>query len=300
MPAAGHIVHMPSHVYMRVGRYADATDANRRAVAVDRAYLAAGAPDGVYPMMYVPHNVHFLWSSASMEGRSAEAIAAARELDGHLSPDVLRAMPMLEYYAPTSTLAFVRFGRWSDVLAAPEPAPEFAFLRGMWLHARGLALAATDRTAEAEAALAELERVAAAVPVERVVGDNQPAVVHLRLAAAVLGGEIAARRGRTDDALRALEEAARIEDRLPYTEPPPWYQPVRHRLGAVLLRAGRAGDAEAVYREDLRHNPDNGWALTGLVAALRAQGRRDEATAVDGRRLRAWARADVTLAGSVL
>jgi tetratricopeptide (TPR) repeat protein len=300
MPAAGHIVHMPSHIYMRIGRYADAADTNTRAIKVDDAYIAAQKPAGVYPMMYYPHNVHFFWSAASMEGRSAEAIEAARHLGEHLEPEMLRQMPMIEYFVPTLLFAYVRFGRWDDILAAPRPTDEFAYSLAMWQHARGLALAATGKPADAETSLAELRRLAATVPADRIVADNQPAGMHLELAEKVLAGEIAARRDRTDEAVRVLTDAVQLEDRLPYTEPPPWYQPVRHRLGALLLRAGRLADAEAVYREDLRRNPDNGWSLFGLHEVLRRSGKRDEAAKVATRQHRAWARADLRLAASVL
>ena len=298
MPAAGHIVHMPSHIYMRIGRYADAADTNRDAIKVDEAYITAHKPAGVYPMMYYPHNVHFFWSAASMEGRSADAIHAADQLAGHLEPEMLRAMPMIEYFSPTPLFARVRFGRWSQVLAAPAPPAEFPYSVAMWQYARGLALAATGKLVEAEAALSELRRAAALVPADRIVADNQPAAMHLALAEEILAAEIAERRGHTGEALRMLEDAVRDEDLLPYTEPPPWYQPVRHRLGALLLRSRRVAEADTVYREDLRRNPENGWALFGLGEALQRAGRTAEAAATDDRLHRAWARADVRLTAS--
>ena len=300
MPGAGHIVHMPSHIYMRIGRYADAADTNTKAIVVDEAYIASQKPAGVYPMMYYPHNVHFFWSAASMEGRSADAIAAARSLDEEVNPEMLRQMAMMEYFAPTLAFAYVRFGKWNDVLALPRPPDDLPYSLAMWHHARGLALAAIGKLPDAEASLAELRRLAALVPADRIVADNQPAVLHLEVAEKVLAGEIAARRRRTDEAIRLLHEGVAAEDRLPYTEPPPWYQPVRHRLGALLLRDGRAAEAEAVYREDLRRNPENGWALHGLGEALRRNGKRAEVAAVEERRHRAWARADVKLPASVL
>ncbi len=296
-PAAGHLVHMPAHVYMRVGRYGDAAEANRRAIAADERYIAAEQPQGVYPMMYYPHNVHFLWSAASMEGRSAEAIAAANKLTAQLSPDALREMPMLELFAPTPLFALARFGKWDAVLAAPAPGDEFQVASGMWHYTRGLALAATGKLDEAGREQEAVARLAAQVPADRIIGDNQPAQRHLELAAAELAGDIAARRGQTDEAVRRLEEAVRLEDRLPYTEPPAWWRPTRHVLGAVLLDAGRPADAEAVYREDLRRNPENGWALIGLARSL---GPRDagEAAATQARFAEAWANADVPITSS--
>ena len=295
MPDAGHIVHMPSHIYMRVGRYADAADTNTSAIKVDEAYIAAQKPAGVYAMMYYPHNVYFFWSAASMEGRSADAIKAATELGAQVEPEMLRAMPAMEYYAPTLLFAYVRFGRWKEILAAQRPSDDCPYSLAMWKHARGLALAATGKLDEAEQALAELRQAAARVPADRIIADNQPAGMHLALAERVLAADIAARRGPIDEAVRALEDAVRVEDRLPYTEPPPWYQPVRHRLGLIYLRAGRLAEAEATYREDLRRNPDNGWALFGLGQTLRRSGKTNDAAAIDERLHRAWARADVRL-----
>jgi len=298
VPGAGHLVHMPSHVYMRVGRYADAAAANRHAIAVDQQYLAVAKPDGVYPMMYYPHNIHFLWAAASMEGRSADALQAAQAVAAQLSPDMLRAMPMVEAFDVTPLYALARFGQWNELLQQAAPAEEFNFSLAIWHYARGLALAATqqyDAAAQEQAAVAAL---AAEMPADRIVGDNTPAQALLRLAAITLAGELAARRGATDDAVRDLEEAVRVQDSLPYSEPPPWYYPTRQSLGAVLLAAGRPKEAEAVYREDLTRNPENGWSLYGLEQSLRAQGAVPEATRVAARFHKAWAHADVTLAAS--
>jgi tetratricopeptide (TPR) repeat protein len=291
-PAAGHLVHMPAHVYMRVGRYADAAEANRRAITADERYIARQNGDGVYPQMYYPHNIHFLWSAASMEGRSAEAIAAASKLTAQITPDALRQMPMLELFAPTTLFALARFGRWNELLAVPAPGEEFQVYSGMWHYTRGLALAATGKVDEAGREQARVAKLAKAVAADRVIGDNQPAKRHLELAAVELAGEIAARRGRTDEAVKELQEAVRLEDQLPYTEPPAWWRPTRHVLGAVLLEGGRPVEAEAVYREDLRCNPENGWSLLGLSLSLRD---RDPAAAgsADARFRMAWARADM-------
>jgi predicted Zn-dependent protease len=178
------------------------------------------------------------------------------------------------------------------VLAVPAPGEEFQVYSGMWHYTRGLALAATGKLDEAAREQVRVAELAKAVPADRIIGDNQPAKRHLELAAAELAGEVAARRGRTDDAVKQLEEAVRLEDRLPYTEPPAWWRPVRQVLGAVLLEADRPEAAEPVYREDLRRNPENGWSLLGLARSLRD---RDPtaAGAVDARFRTAWARADV-------
>jgi len=248
--------------------------------------------------MYYPHNIHFLWSAASMQGRSRDAIGAARDVGGAVQPEMLRAMPTLEYFAPTLVFGLARFGRWEDVLKEPAPGAEFVYATGMWHYARGLALAGTDRPDEAAGELAEVEHAARDTPIERIVADNQPARRLLELAAAVLAGDIAARRGDGETALRELRRAVVLEDALPYTEPPSWYFPVRQWLGAALLAGGQADEAVAIYREDLRRNPDNGWSLFGLAKGLRARGDGRDAAATERRFRTAWARADVTLTAS--
>jgi tetratricopeptide (TPR) repeat protein len=288
---------MPSHIYMRVGRYADAAEANRRAIAADERYIEQTQAQGAYPMMYYPHNIHFLWSAASMEGRSAESIGTARKLVGNLSPEALREMPMLELFAPTQLFALARFGKWDELLAMPSPGEEFLVAAGMWHYTRGLALSATGKLDDAAREQEAVARLALAVPADRIIGDNQPAKQHLELAAAELAGDIAARRGKTDEAVRQLEEAVRLEDQLPYTEPPAWWRPTRHVLGAVLLESGRPADAEAVYREDLRRNPENGWALVGLARSLRDR-KPDEAATAQARFEKAWANADLPITAS--
>ena len=300
VPGAGHLVHMPSHIYMRTGRYAEAADANTRAVAVDEHYIAVAKPDGIYLMMYYPHNIDFLWSAASMEGRSAETIRAARHLEAVVGahPEMLRQMPDIEGLAVTARFALARFGRWQEILAEPPPPEDLPFATGMHHYARGLAFARTGRLDAAAAELAALRAVTDTTAADRPLMQVNKQKDVLALASALLAGELAAARGRTDEAVRELREAVRRQDELRYMEPPPWYYPVRQSLGAVLLSAGRVKAAETVYREDLRHNPENGWSLYGLARSLRAQQRNAEAAGVAERFRRAWTRADVQLAAS--
>ena len=298
MPGAGHMVHMPSHIYYRIGRYADAADVNVRAVAADRAYFARSQPSPIYRMMYYPHNLDFVWHAASLEGRGAECVRAAREFAAAAPAETVLEMPDMETAPAAPYFAMVRFGRWSEMLAEPAPPARMLYVTGAWRYGRGLALLATGRRAEAAGELAELQVVRRSVPADRTLAGFFKMSDMLGLAALVLAGEIAARDGDPTAAVTHLAEAVRMQDEHWFTEPPPWYFPVRQALGAALLQAGRAAEAEAVYREDLRRNPENGWSLFGLAQSLRAQGKSAEAGAEDARFRRAWTRADVTLTAS--
>ncbi|HKZ03869.1 MAG TPA: tetratricopeptide repeat protein [Methylomirabilota bacterium] len=298
LPGAGHLVHMPSHIYYRVGRYADATAVNVDAAAADRAYFARSEASPIYRMMYYPHNLDFIWLAASMEGRSAETVRAARDFAAAVPLEMVNEMSDMETAPAAPIVALARFGRWDDVLALPAPSEKLPYVRGVWHYARGLAQSAKGQREAAQTELAALTRLRDGVSAERTVAGFFKTREMLTLAAEVLAGELAARRGEMDAAIRHLAEAVRIQDGHWFTEPPPWYFPVRQALGAVLLQAGRHAEAEAAYREDLRRNPENGWSLYGLAQALRAQGRADEAAAVDARFQRAWARADVKLTAS--
>ncbi|HWO89660.1 MAG TPA: hypothetical protein VNL98_10980 [Gemmatimonadales bacterium] len=299
MPGAGHLVHMPAHIYFRVGRYADAVAANEHASHADSSYIEGQRPGGVYPMFYTPHNHHFRAAAAMMEGRYQAALAAARET-ARLAPlENVRAVPPLELYVPVPLYVMARFGRWSEILREPAPPAELLFTTGVWYYARALAYAATGHYDSARIAADSLVVIADDYPAEATIGLNSGRSL-LHIAMHALEGELAARAARNDEAIRHLQQAITIEDQLTYDEPPPWYYPVRHSLGAVLLTAGRAREAEAVYLEDLRRYPENGWSLVGLREALRVQGRSADAAAVDTRFRRAWARADTPISASRL
>jgi tetratricopeptide (TPR) repeat protein len=293
MPAAGHLVHMPSHIYMRTGRYAAASDANARAIEADRAYLAAVRPDGFYAMMYYPHNIQFLAVSSAFEGRRATALRAAREAAAVVSDSMVEAMPMLQSFRAMPLLVLVRFGAWDEVLAEPAPPQEQRYVTAIHRWARAIALARSGRAGAAVAEQARFDEARDRVPAELTLLGNNHATTVLEVASRVLAGEIAAAQGRVDEAVSALSEAAAAEDALAYGEPPDWPLPARHALGAVLLAANRAEEAERVYAEDLRHNPENGWALLGLAQSLRMEGQGARADAVIERLQRAFARADV-------
>lgn len=298
MPAAGHMVHMASHIYQRVGRYADAMKSNQLAITADEDYITQCRAQGLYPMAYYPHNIHFLWFAATYDVQSAAALEAAASIAAKIPDAVLAEMPLTAGFRVVPMWANVRFGRWDEILKTPAPPASNVFLTGAWHFARGMALVAKGQLAEAEQALAVLTPMMQDKALDAPLFSPNSGRAILGIAPAVLAGEIAAAKGQVDQAIAHLEHGVRLEDSLVYTEPAEWAFPVRHALGAVLLEAGRASEAETVFWEDLKRNRENGWALTGLVQALRAQKKDAQAAVVDARRAKALARADVTLTSS--
>jgi tetratricopeptide (TPR) repeat protein len=302
VPGSGHLLHMPAHIDMRTGRYAEAVAANERAIAADKRYIAQVDAQGAYRVGYVAHNRHFLWAAAAMDGRSAVALAAARDaFPSACGPGRSdRSTGILQHYYVLPYFALVRFGRWREILEDTLP-PDVSepYPRAVWHYARGTAYAKTGRLAEARREFDALARVAAdpALPAARVKNIN-PAEALVRIAMLTLSADIAAAEGRMDAAVAMLAEATAVEDGLAYDEPHLWLAPTRHALGAALLAAGRPADAERVYREDLRHYPENGWALGGLAEAERQQGRAEAARETERRLRIAWRNADVELRGS--
>lgn len=290
MPGVGHMVHMPAHIYIRVGRYNEAVESNVHAVHTDEVYIEGQKPQGVYPIGYYPHNLHFLSFAATLAGRSAQAIDAARALGTKTNLDVARVAPMVQSFVPFLHLTLVNFGRWDEVLRQPLPPADLKYASTMGHYARGVAFAATGKAADAAGELDAVTRAAAAAS-----PDDKPV---FEIAMHALMGEIAQRGGRLDEAAAHFKAAMAIEDGILYFEPPNWYYPIRHSLGAVLLQAGKPAEAEVVYQQDLKRFPDNGWALFGLLQALRAQGKTAEALAVDERFRTAWKDADVVLTAS--
>jgi tetratricopeptide (TPR) repeat protein len=297
MPAAGHIVHMPAHIYIRVGRYADAAEANVRAIAADEDYLAQCQAQGLYPVSYYPHNLHFLWAAATLEGRAEAAIDAARQVAAKVPHHHAGALAWTADFPVTPWLAYVRFGRWQEMLTEPRPPASEPYATGIWHYGRGLALVARRQPARAEAELAALDALLDHEAFRTTLKDL-PLRTNLQIAGRLVRGELAALAGRHDEAIRFVSEAVAIEDELPYSEPPLWHQPPRQVLGALLLEAGRAAEAETAYRADLARFRENGWSLFGLWQSLVAQQRTEEARVVRARFERAWARADVTLTAS--
>lgn len=301
-PAAGHLVHMPAHIYIRVGRYADAVVANERAIVADQAYLAQSGTEGLYRIGYVPHNVHFLWAAATLAGRSRTAIDAADRLQAAIDPAQLEVPGLdiiLQDYWVAPLLARVRFGDWDGVLAWPEMDDSMVYPRAVRHYARAVALARTGRVAEARLE-AESVRALAADPtmVSFKIWDVNPASVILAVAAGVAEAEVAVAAGQVERGIAILRQTLEVEESIIYQEPEAWHHPVRQILGDVLREAGRFTEAEEVYRDDLDKYLENGWSLWGLATVLDAQGREAEARLVWERFLVAFRDADIELTGS--
>lgn len=276
VPGSGHLLHMPSHIYLRVGRFDDAISANQRSIEADRRYLAQVDAQGAYRVGYVAHNHHFLWAAASMAGRQQLALEAARAAWPAACGPARRdpGTAIVQQYAVLPTFTLVRFGQWDTLLRGTLP-PDSAepYPRAIWHYARGTALARTGQLDVAQRELEQMERLAADPALATFKVKNLNPTAHLvRIAVLTLRADIALARGEPQAAVTLLREATRVEDALEYDEPHLWLAPTRHALGAALLASGRAGQAEQVYREDLAHYPNNGWSLNGLALALARQG----------------------------
>lgn len=295
-PAAGHLEHMPAHIMHRVGRYEESAEANRKGAAADIRYLATTKPLDYYPM-YFSHNYQFLAFSAAAAGRDAETIEAVKNSRASISDALLKTMPGADWYVAELYAAYVRFGQWDALLAESAPDPELPGLTGGYLYATAVALAATGRTAQAKERLAQLDKLIEALPADAPAGQVLLRDA-LRVGHHVAAARIASSEGRSEDALRSLREAVNQEDKLTYDEPAGWFFPARHVLGAALLRAGLAAEAERVYRESLARQPGDGWALFGLSQALQAQGKAAEARAADEEFRKAWQYATIQIKAS--
>lgn len=292
-PSAGHLVHMPAHIYIRTGDYAAAAKVNEDAAAADRAYIKATNVQGIYPMMYYSHNLHFLVESYGRAGQFKEAQVSAKQLADNVRPHV-KDMPMLEGFLPSETFVLLRFGRWDDVLQLPQPDASMVVTGAIRHYARGLALAAKGRVDEASKEQVAFAAASKGIPGETPFGLNSAESV-LKIAAHILDARIAQAKGEKGAAVEHLRKAVEAQDALNYDEPPGWYYPVRESLGAALLLNGDAAGAERVFREDLEINPRNGRSLFGLMESLKAQGKTDAARLVEREYQRAWQHADTRL-----
>ena len=301
MPGAGHLVHMPAHIYIRVGRYKDAARVNVDAVKADEDYIAQCYAQGLYPLGYYPHNIHFIWASATFLGDSHTALLAARKVAEKVPVGELAELPFLQDFASTPMQAYVRFGLWDEILTIPYPGDEYKHYRIIWHYARSIAFVRKQNLESARRELNALKKIAEDPELETLYATmTNPSSAILSVALAVVEGEVAAAEGKHEAAINFLKRAVTLEDQLIYSEPPPWHIPCRQNLGAVLLKAGKAKEAEDVYREELNVNRENGWSLLGLRESLKAQGRLEEAAQVDMRFDKAWEAADIEITASVL
>ncbi len=297
MPGAGHIVHMPAHIYMRLGRYHDAAERNAHAAHVDEDYLAKRKPNGDYADGYYTHNLRFLWASLLMEGRKTEALTVARQLTKTITEQEAQKDTWKEFYLPAPLWSTIRFGQWDVLLRELPPPKTLRLQQAMWRLGRGMALSASGRLPGAEGEHFVLAGLAQRIGRDRTVEEKTERAL-VKIAERLLAGEIAMHANKLDDAITSLSEALKLEDALPYSEPPLWPIPIRHYLGALLLKSGQFSRAESVYRADLGKNPQNGWAYYGLLQCLRAQQKGREAVRIEEQFKKAWAHADVTLTSS--
>ncbi len=293
-PGLGHMVHMPSHIYVRTGRWADAIDSNRRAIAADAAYRKKVPRQGFYAV-YMAHNQHMLAYAAMMSGQSALALQAANDLVAGIPAEFRAAMaPLVDLYYPMPLEVLMRFGRWEEILAAPDFAPDLPGARALRRAARAVAHAARGEVRQAKDEQALFAQARTKVAPEATYGNNRVSAV-LDVAEQMIEGEVLFRDGKGEQGLAALRKAVTLEDALRYDEPPEWINPVRHALGAALAQSGRFTEAEAVFREDLRRTPGNGWSLYGLSRALELQKNEAEARRLHQEFRAVWKEADVQI-----
>jgi tetratricopeptide (TPR) repeat protein len=300
LPGSGHLVHMPAHIYARVGRYNDAVIANQKAIGADDAYLAICKPGpGVYPLGYVPHNHHFLWFAATMEGASKIAVDAAAHTGERTSDPQLMRTPgfeAMQNFSSTPLFAAVRFGHWDDVVAMPKPADDLPYMQAMWNYGQAMAAIAQGRIDEAKKYHEALVPATTSPVIEKMMAwDRYSLIGGVKIAERFVAAGLARAAKDYDGAIAALSTAVTVEDTLPYDEPPAWNWPARMALGSVLLEAGKSAEAEQAYRDELQRNPENGWSLYGLAKALKAQGKTKESQEAAERFAKAWANADIDL-----
>jgi len=301
VPGAGHLVHMPAHIYIRTGKYHEGSLANQRAVKSDEEYINQCNQQGFYPLAYYPHNYHFLWATATLEGDSKTAIDAALKTSTR-PPDSLMDMcgyKTLQHFSVIPLYAYVTFGIWDDILSSKAPDEVRPYPQGVWHYARGMAFVAKNNIEEAQKELSELEKLKDNSEVDKldIWGINSAGAL-LKIGYEVLSGEIAAKKKQYNIAVKHLSKAVELEDKLRYDEPPTWFYPVRQNLGAVLIEMGRYSEAQKVYEENLKEIPDNGWALFGLHQALLMQSKNDKASQVEKKFKDAWQYADIELISS--
>lgn len=299
LPAAGHLVHMPAHIYIRTGNYHEGVEATEKARVSDSSYIRQCRSQGTYPLLYYPHNIHFLAACAFLEGNSKKAIEAAWGVSRHADRKYLATSGTVQHYYIIPYYVLVHLGKWDDILALPAPGASLKYARAIWHYSRGMALVAKGRLPEARASLQTLQDYARDESLRSfLVWETNSSLDLISIAALTLEGELLGKEGQYDQAITLLGKAVEGEDKLNYQEPPDWFFSVRHTLGNVLLDAKRYGEAEKVYRDDLENLPENGWGLMGLFNSLREQNRTTEAAAVKQRFDQAWQWADIEITAS--
>ncbi len=298
MPGAGHIVHMPAHIYVRTGDYSRSIEVNTNAVKVDEEYLSFSGNQGMYRLMYYPHNIDFITYSSYMEGRSNLGILTALKL-AYKGNYMTEAVPgFSQYLMVEPMIAYTRFGKWNDILALPDPGHSILYAQVMWRFSRGLAFLRSGYDAEATAELVKLDSLHSLDTLKSIYITFNPVSSSARIASSLLRGEILLKQRKTDDAIVALRDAVKAEDELRYNEPPDWKIPARHFLGAALLESGKFAEAEAVFLEDLKRNRENGWSLTGLQRCQNALGKKTDVALTAKRFAKAWKNSDIALSTS--
>jgi tetratricopeptide (TPR) repeat protein len=299
MPAAGHLVHMPSHTYIRTGDYHKGVIVNEKASAADSTYISQCKAQGAVPLLYYPHNIHFLAACAFLEGNSQKALYAAWSIAHKTDKVQIYEMPTVQHFFSIPYYVMVHLGKWDDILKLQAPDTKLKYPTAIYHYARGMALTAKKDFKEARKELDKVEELKDDKDLkDKRIWDMNPVTEVISIAANVLKAEIAAANNQYDEAISLLEKAVITEDNLMYQEPPDWFFSVRHTLGHVLNQAGRYAEAEKVYREDLKTLPENGWALMGLYNSLDKQGKTEEARLMKKRFDAAWAHADITITSS--
>ncbi|MFI5171607.1 MAG: hypothetical protein ACHQFW_04410 [Chitinophagales bacterium] len=299
IPGGGHIVHMPAHIYMRVGRYHDAVVANENASLVDSLYISHCKIQGFYPLAYYPHNIHFLSAAYSMVGNKAGAIKSGKGTSMHTDHSMMGIPALgaaLQHYTTIPDMTMVRFGMWDEILKEPEP--ELIYLKCIWHYSRGMAYTGKNNLVEAENELRILNELSEDTILKTLPIFYNTVDKIVMISKQVLEGEILEKSGKHDEAIKSLSLGVMLEDSLIYNEPSDWFYPVRHHLGAVLMENKKYAEAEIVYRRDLELNRDNGWALMGLYLALKIQNKNAEAEAVKKKFDAAWQWADIKINSS--
>ena len=300
VPGAGHLVHMPAHIYWRVGRYHDASEANIKAAQVDEEYIAQCNAQGFYPALYYPHNIHFLWAASTMEGRSGLSIESALKVAKYVGPEQIKQFPVVEFFHTVPLLSYVRFGKWKEILSYSAPEQDFKYSTGIYHYARGIAFTSLGKNEEALKELSYIKPLIDTPEIKNLVKSGQPSAKLLEIADNLLLGQIEFKNGNYEASIISLKKAVSLQDDLPYTEPPFWYYPTRQSLGRVLTEAGKFAEAEAVFRKDLEDYPRNGWSMFGLYKVLEIQGKTKEAKKYKDKFDVIWQLSDIKLESSVI